>query len=424
MHLRSGNMDLWIVPGGRAPISRVALIGNATPRQCGIATYTSDTFDALRSRYPAMAIDFYAMNDPGSWYDYPPEVSGVIRQDEVDDYLRTIGRIERSGAQLVWVQHEFGIFGGPAGAHLLRLLEKLSIPIAITLHTVLDEPNRDQRAVMDRLIRVSDRLIVMAEKGRSILKSVYGVPDRQIAVIPHGVPDRTYVDPDLAKPALGLAGRKVMLTFGLVSPNKGIETMIEAMPAILAEHPDSVYVIAGATHPHLVAREGERYRDGLKALAERLGVASNLRWIEDFLDQEHLLDLIAASDIYVTPYQHLKQITSGTLSYAVALGKPVISTPYHHAAEIVGPDNGILADPGDVPAFASAACGLLRDEDRRRRMALHAYALGRSMIWRCNVEAAMAQFAACSRTASRPGQAGPQIALRGFEQAIAVDQAS
>lgn len=408
MYRRLEEMDGWSGPVGRAPLSRIALIGNALPRLCGIATYTSHVFGALRERYPALAVDLYAMNDPGRWYDYPGSVTGVIRQNEVEDYLRTIRRIEASGADLVWVQHEFGIFGGPAGAHLLRLLEGLSIPVAITLHSVVDRPSLDQRRVMDRLVRVADRLIVMAQKGRAILGMVYGVPDWKIAVIPHGVPDRPFTDPADAKPAFGLAGRKTLLTFGLLSPNKGIETMIEAMPAILAAHPDSDYVVAGATHPHLVEREGEHYRDGLKAQAERLGVDARVRWIDGFLDQESLLDLIAAADIYVTPYLELTQITSGTLSYAVALGKPVISTPYHHAAEIVGPGNGILAGPGEAGEFAAAVTTLLGDDGLRERMAHNAYALGRSMLWRRNVEAAMAEFAACkaSAPAHRPALQG------------------
>ncbi|HEV2818666.1 MAG TPA: glycosyltransferase family 4 protein [Allosphingosinicella sp.] len=390
-------------------MSRIALIGNALPRRCGLATYTSHVFEALRDRYPALKVDYYAMNDPGGWYDYPSSVTGVIREEALDDYLRTARRIEASGAELVWVQHEFGIFGGPAGSRLLPLLERLTVPIAIALHSVLDQPSADQRAVMDRLIRLSDRLIVMAEKGRSILRAVYGAPDHKIAVIPHGVPDRPYCPPALAKPAFGLAGRKVLLTFGLLSPNKGIETMIEAMPAILADHPDTDYVIAGATHPHLLARDGELYRNSLKRRAERLGVGARLRWIDRFLDQESLLDLIAAADIYVTPYLDLTQITSGTLSYAVALGKPVVSTPYHHAAEIIGPDNGILADAGDADAFAAAVSRLLGDDALRERMARNAYGRGRAMVWRRNVEATMAEFAACLRApfATETAAAGP-----------------
>ena len=397
MYLRLKHMDGWTGPAGRAPLSRIALIGNALPRRCGLATYTSHVFEALRSRYPALKVDFYAMNDAGRRYDYPPAVTGVIRQEEMDDYLGVARRIEASDAELVWVQHEFGIFGGPAGSHLLTLLERLSLPIAVTLHSVVDRPSPDQRAVMDRLVGLSDRLIVMAEKGRAILRAVYGVPDGKIAVIPHGVPDRPLLPPAAAKPIFGLTGRKVLLTFGLLSPNKGIETMIEAMPAILADHPDAEYVVAGATHPHLVAREGERYRTRLEVLAERLGVGGRIRWLDAFLDQERLLDLIAAADIYVTPYLELTQITSGTLSYAVALGKPVVSTPYHHALEIVGPGNGILAAPGEADAFAAAVNRLLGDDALRERMAQNAYARGRAMIWRRNVEATMAEFSACVR---------------------------
>jgi glycosyltransferase involved in cell wall biosynthesis len=386
-------------------LSRLALIGNALPRRCGLATYTSHVFDALRERFPSLAVDLYAMNDPGRSYDYPATVRATIRQERLEDYRGAAERIEASGAELAWVQHEFGIFGGPAGAHLLALLEQLTIPIAITLHSVLDLPSPEQRAVMDRLIHCASRLIVMAEKGRSILKMIYGVPDWMIAVIPHGVPDRPFASPDSTKPALGLDGRKVLLTFGLISPNKGIETMIEAMPSILDAHPDAEYVVAGATHPHLVAHEGERYRHGLQALAARLGVAARVRWVDHFLDQEDLLDLIAAADIYVTPYLDLKQITSGALSYAVALGKPVVSTPYHHAAEIIGPGNGMLVGPAEPVAFAEAIRTLLADEPLRRRMAQTAYALGRTMVWRRNVEAAMAEFAACTASMSRPRRA-------------------
>lgn len=402
MYPRIANLDEWAgtVAPTRLPLSRIALIGNALPRRCGIATYTTHVRDALRNRFPALAVDLYAMNDPGCEYDYPDSVTEVIRQEEIGDYLQAARRIEAGGAELVWVQHEFGIFGGPAGAHLLTLLERLSIPIAVTLHTVVNRPSAEQRRVMARLVRVADRLIVMAEKGRAILKATYGVPDRKIAVIPHGVPDRRFVEPALAKPAAGLAGRKTLLTFGLISPNKGLETMIEAMPQIAAAHPDALYVIAGATHPHLVAREGERYREGLKDLAARRGVAAHLRWVDSFLDQESLLDLIAAADVYVTPYLDLGQITSGTLSYAVALGKPVVSTPYHHAAEIVGPGNGVLAAPGEPAGFAAAVNRLLGDEGLRRDMAKSAYALGRSMIWRRNVEAAIAEFAACVAAAA------------------------
>lgn len=376
-----------------APFSHIALIGNALPRRCGLATYTSHVYDALRERYPAVKVDHYAMDDPGGDHDYPASVARAIRQDELADYLDAAERIETSGAELAWVQHEFGIFGGLAGAYLLSLIERLSIPVAVTLHTVLEAPDPTQRAVMERLIRASARLVVMAEKGRAILMQTYGVPPGKIMVVSHGVPDRPYLAPDLAKPRFGLAGRKVLLTFGLLSPNKGLETMIEALPAILSEHPETVYVVAGATHPHLIAREGERYRESLQNLAGRLGVAPAVRWVDSFLAQDQLLDLIEAADVYVTPYLNLAQITSGTLSYAVALGKPVVSTPYEHAAEIVGAGNGLLVEPGASGAFAAAVSRLLGDETLRLGMARRAYALSRTMLWRRNVEASLAGFA-------------------------------
>ena len=403
-------MDVaFALPAG-SPFSHIALIGNALPRRCGLATYTSDVFDALREHFPAMRIDHYAMDDLDGPYAFPPSVTGTIREDEIGDYLDAAGRIEASGAELLWIQHEFGIFGGPAGAHLLALLERVSIPVAITLHTVLERPDPAQRAVMAGLIRASARLIVMADKGRTILRDVYGVPEGKIMVVPHGVPDRPYVSPDRAKPRFGLAGRNVLLTFGLLSPNKGLETVIEALPAILAEHPGTIYIIAGATHPHLLAREGERYRDNLHAIAARLGVAEAVQWLDSFLDQEQLLDLIEAADIYVTPYLNLAQITSGTLSYAVALGKPVVSTPYQHAAEIVGPGNGILVEPGTPGPFAAAVTRLLSDDALRLDMAQNAYALGRTMLWRRNVEASLGGVAEIRAPLLLPSRMVPSVA--------------
>lgn len=378
-----------------ASLTHIALIGNALPRRCGLATYTSHIFEALQDRYPALVVDHYAMNDPGQTYAYPRSVTGTIRQEELSDYLGTAERIGASSAELIWVQHEFGIFGGQSGLHLLALLERLTVPIVVTLHSIVDRPSKEQRAVMDRLVRCSSKLIVMAKKGRTILGNIYGVPDRKIVVIPHGVPDRPFIEPAVSKPKFDLADKKVLLTFGLLSPNKGIETMIEAMPAILDAHPETIYVVAGSTHPHLIAHEGERYRNGLFSLADRLGVSAHLRWIDRFLDQAELLDLIAAADTYITPYLDLKQITSGALSYAVAMGKPVVSTPYHHAAEIIGPANGILADPRDIGGFASAVISLLDDDGLREGMARRAHALGRPMIWSRNAEAAMAEFNAC-----------------------------
>jgi glycosyltransferase involved in cell wall biosynthesis len=366
---------------GATRIKRIALIGNSPPRLCGIATFTRDVYQALQASFPQIDLDLYAMTDPGGAYAYGPEVTCTIRQEDLSDYRAAAQRINDSRADVVLVQHEYGIFGGSAGTLLLRLLDRVEAPVVVTLHTVLEQPNADQRAVIEALARRASKLIVMAEKGREILTRVHGIASGQIAVVPHGVPDRPFVPADTMQARFGFAGRRVLLTFGLLSPNKGIETMIRAMPAIVAAHPESLYVVLGATHPHLVAREGEAYRDSLKALAEELGVAQSVRFIDGFLDQESLLDYLQAADIYVTPYLTETQITSGTLSYSVALGKPVVSTPYWHAAELLADGTGVLVPFGNSRLFAEEIIGLLDDPARLADMAARAYSTGRSMVW-------------------------------------------
>ncbi|MFS2110361.1 glycosyltransferase [Sphingomonas sp. Sphisp140] len=374
----------------KAPkIQHIALIGNFLPRKCGIATYTTDTYTALKTRFPELRVDVYAMDDHPGRYDYPDAVTGSIPQQERPAYIETARRIEASGAQALWVQHEYGIYGGPAGEHLIALLDRLSIPVIATLHTVLERPNPDERRVMEALLRRASRVIVMAEKGREILKRVHGADDKKIAMIPHGVPDRPFADPEDFKPRFGWQGREVILTFGLLAPSKGIETMIEAMPAIAEARPDSLYVILGATHPNLVAHEGEAYRERLKARAEELGVADHVAFIDGFVEQDELLDYLQAADVYATPYPNPAQITSGTLSYAVAVGKPVVSTPYIHATEILGQDHGVLVPFNDSAAFAREIGRLLADKDARLALAHRAYARGRTMLWPRLAETAM-----------------------------------
>ena len=378
--------------GGRKPIKRIALIGNFLPRRCGIATYTTDSYQALRDRFPDLAVDVYAMNDRGRSYDYPPAVTGHIDQDALAGYIATARAIEASGADVVWLQHEYGIFGGAAGDHILKLLDRVTAPVIVTLHTVLEKPSADERRVLDALIARASKLIVMADRGRDILETVYGASPRQIAVIPHGIPDRPLAVPDEGKPAFGLDGHRVILTFGLLSPTKGVETMIAALPAIVDRFPDTLYVILGATHPHLVAHEGEAYRDRLIAQARDLGVADNIRWVNSFVETDELLDYIAAADIYVTPYLNPAQVTSGTLAYAVGLGKPVVSTPYVHASELLAGGHGLLVNFGDSVRFADAAIDLFSDEDGREALRQRAYALGRTMIWPRLAERAHALF--------------------------------
>jgi glycosyltransferase involved in cell wall biosynthesis len=385
-------------------IRHLALIGNFLPRKCGIATYTTDTFEALKQRYPELRVDVYAMDDHPGRYDYPEAVTRAIAQNDRADYLKAARAIEASGAQALWIQHEYGIYGGPAGECLLALTDRLSIPIITTLHTVLERPSADERRVMEALLRRSSRVIVMADKGRDILKRVHGADDRKIVTIPHGVPDRMFVDPDSLKPVFGWEGREVILTFGLLAPNKGIETLIEALPAVVAEHPRALYVVLGATHPNLVAHEGEVYRDRLKALAEEKGVAAHVQFIDAFVEYDELIDYLQASDLYVTPYTNPAQITSGTLSYAVGVGKPVISTPYVHATEILADDHGVLVDFGDSAGFAREIARLLGDAEARQSLAQRAYARGRTMIWPRLAESAMVEMD--SIVAEKPRQLG------------------
>jgi glycosyltransferase involved in cell wall biosynthesis len=391
----------------KAPnVHHIALIGNFLPRKCGLATYTTDTYAALKQRFPDLQVDVYAMDDHPGRYDYPEAVTRAIPEQDRAAYLDTARQIEASGAQALWIQHEYGIYGGPAGEYLIALLDRITIPVIATLHTVLENPNADQRRVMEALLRRASRVIVMAEKGREMLKRVHGADDRKITMIPHGVPDRAFADPEGFKPLFGWQGREVILTFGLLAPSKGIETMIEAMPAIAAEHPDSLYVILGATHPNLVAREGEAYRERLKALTEKLGVANHVAFVDGFVEQDELLDYLQAADVYATPYPNPAQITSGTLSYAVAVGKPVVSTPYIHASEILADDHGVLVPFNDSAAFAREISRLLADKDARTALAERAYARGRTMLWPRLAETAMAALvgiiAAKPRRFARP----------------------
>ena len=311
------------------------------------------------------------MTDHGHAYDYPPVVRCQINDDKMEDYVRAADFLNAGQFDVVSLQHEFGIFGGEAGGHIMALLSRLTMPIVTTLHTVLSEPTPVQRDVMDRIVDVSSRVIVMAEKGRELLRAVYRVPADKIEVIAHGIPDFPFVEPDQAKAKLGFSSRTVILTFGLLSPNKGIEVMIDAMPSILKSRPDAVYVVLGATHPNLVREQGEAYRDSLVARARGLGVEDHVVFLDQFVDQPTLLEFIAMCDVYVTPYLNESQMTSGTLAYSFALGKAVVSTPYWHAEELLADGRGILVPFADAAAIGSEIAGIA---DRRRATAGHAQA--------------------------------------------------
>jgi len=369
-------------------LTHIALIGNSLPRRCGLATFTSHTAQALAESFPDLIVDLFAMDD-GTGIAYPDDIR-TIAQDDPAAYREAARRIETSGAQAIWLQHEYGIFGGIAGDHILKLLDRVTLPLLVTLHTVLENPGAEERRVLEAIARRASKLIVMAEKGRTLLRSVYGIADRQIDVIPHGVPDRPFVAPGAMKPRFGFEGRDVILTFGLLAPDKGIEHVIDAMPAIVAEHPRALYVVLGASHPNLVRHQGEAYREHLQARAAEHGMSDHVRFIDAFVEQDELLDYLQAADIYATPYVKRDQITSGTLSYAVSVGKPVVSTPYIHATEILADDHGVLVDFRDAAAMARTISALLGDDAARTALARRAYARGRTMLWSRVAERAVA----------------------------------
>ena len=362
-------------------IRRIAFLGDYLPRKCGIATFTSDLLTAVAEEHPGSQCFAVPVNDVEGGYDYPEVVRFEIEEQDLPSYQRAADFLNIGNVDIVSVQHEFGIYGGPAGRHLLALLRELRMPVVTTLHTVLSEPNADQRRVMQELIARSTRLVVMAERGRRMLQEVYQAPPAKIDLIPHGIPDSPFVDPNYYKDQFGVEGRTVLLTFGLLSPNKGIEHVLNALPRVLAEFPEVVYVVVGATHPNELREQGEAYRLGLERLAKKNRVDRNVIFYNRFVELEELKEFIGAADLYVTPYLNEAQITSGTLAYAFGAGKAVISTPYWHAAELLADDRGVLVPFGDDEALARAVIGLLREDTRRHAMRKNAYKLGREMVW-------------------------------------------
>jgi glycosyltransferase involved in cell wall biosynthesis len=383
------------------PSTRLAFVGNSLPRQCGIATFTTDLQQAVAKSRVHIDTAIVAMTDHAGTYNYPSAVRLQINDEQIEEYAHAADFLNAGHFQAVSLQHEFGIFGGEAGNHVMALLSRLTMPIVTTLHTVLAEPQPVQRSVLKKIIDVSSKIIVMAEKARSLLHSVYQVPAGKIEIIPHGIPDTAFVEPDAAKAALGFAGKAVILTFGLLSPNKGIEVMIDAMPSILKRRPDLIYVVLGATHPNLVRQEGESYRERLIARAHSLGVHEHVIFLNRFVDQATLLKFISMCDVYVTPYLNEAQMTSGTLAYSFGLGKAVVSTPYWHAQELLAEGRGILVPFGDAEAIGTEIAGLLTDDARRLAMRVQAYSTSRSMTWERTAERYLGVFES-ARRAHRP----------------------
>jgi glycosyltransferase involved in cell wall biosynthesis len=359
-------------------INRVALLGNHLPRQCGIATFTTDLSDAIASVDPDLDCFVLAMNDGRHQHSYPGRVRFELTDTDAGAYARAADFLNVNAVDVISVQHEYGIFGGKAGSHLLPLLRGLRMPIVTTLHTILSAPNLHQRRVMDEIVALSDRLVVMTAGGAELLREVHGVDEEKIDVIPHGIPNIPFAG---SKNRIGVEGRPLILTFGLLSPDKGIENVIDALPTILSQYPDAVYIVLGATHPHIIERHGETYRLMLEDRAKRLGVDGNVIFHNRFVSQAELSEFLAAADIYITPYLNPEQITSGTLAYALGAGKAVISTPYAYARELLAEGRGILVPWKDPSAIATEIVALLDNPEKRKELSLRAAAHGRAMLW-------------------------------------------
>jgi glycosyltransferase involved in cell wall biosynthesis len=362
-------------------IERVAFIGNYLPRQCGIATFTTDLCEAVAATYPQTASLAVPVNDTEAGYTYPARVRFELSEKDIASYRRAADFLNLNSVDVVCLQHEYGIYGGPAGSHVLALLRDLRMPVVTTLHTVLQDPQPEQLQVLQEVAALSDRVVVMSRRGVQFLQEIYDVPAEKIDLIHHGVPDVPFADPNFHKDLFGVEGKLVLLSFGLLSVNKGIETVISALPSIVEQHPDVVYIIVGVTHPHVLQHEGELYRLSLQRLAQKLGVAENVIFHNSFVSLQQLMEFISAADLYITPYLNPAQITSGTLAYTVGAGKAVISTPYWYAEEILADGRGALFPFNDPGALAGQVLDLLDHESKRHAMRKRAYLFGRNMIW-------------------------------------------
>ena len=374
-------VSLTPIPPRSVLPNRIAVVGNYLPRRCGIATFTTDLCDALHAEYSTTELLALPVNDTEEGYAYPARVRFELSEDNLASYRQAADFLNFSNIDLVCLQHEYGIFGGPAGSHILELLRRLRMPFATTLHTVLREPNPDQRRVLEEIAALSDRLIVMSRQSVEILQEVFHVPAEKIDLIPHGIPDLPFTDPSFYKDGFGTEGKEVLLTFGLLSPNKGVENVIKALPQILARHSNVVYMVSGVTHPHILRREGDKYRQYLQGLAKDLGVEENVIFRNRFVSPQEMVELIGAADIYITPYKHKAQVVSGTLAYALSAGKAIISTPYLHAVELLDDERGALVPFDDPEAIAAKTVELLDNDTAMHAMRKRAYLYARDMVW-------------------------------------------
>ncbi|MCX6671289.1 MAG: glycosyltransferase family 4 protein, partial [Euryarchaeota archaeon] len=362
-------------------IKKVAFVGNYLPRRCGIATFTTDLCESFASINPSVQCYAIPITDIKEGYQYPERVRLEIKEQELDTYKAAADFLNLNDVDIVCLQFEYGIFGGKAGSYILSLLRNLKMPMITTLHTVLKNPNVEQRRVMDELLAKSDYVVVMSQKGVEILHGVYKTPPDKVRLIPHGIHDVPFIDPNFYKDKYGVEGKIVILTFGLLSPQKGIEVVLRALPEIIKNHPNVVYLVAGVTHPNLLRHEGEKYRLSLQRLAYELGIKRQVIFHNKFVSIEELKELITLADIYITPYLEETQITSGTLAYSFGAGNAVISTPYWHAQELLADGRGILVPFGDSDSITKAITRLIENEVERHAMRKNAYLLGREMTW-------------------------------------------
>lgn len=403
-------------------IRKILFVGNYLPRKCGIATFTYDMRHSLARIFPDAECGVVPVNDRMNAYDYPAEVQFEIHEADLESYWLAADFINSSSTDIVCLQHEYGIFGGSCGSHVLALMNELRVPVVTTLHTVLKEPSPDQLRVLKAVCRLSSRVVVMTKRARAFLNEIYEVPASKIDIIAHGIPDVPFEKTDLYKARFQLSGKLVALTFGLLSPNKGIEHVLQSMPEIISHFPDFTYVVLGATHPGLVQAQGEQYRQSLERMAHDLGISKNVRFFDRFVDLAELTDFILAADIYVTPYLNQAQITSGTLAYSFGCGKPIVSTPYWHAEELLAEGRGMIVPFADPAALAEAITILCKDEPMRSQMARNAYQIGREMIWENSAKQYQKVFQqVCDEKAPRPvirsvagSQAGLKLELPGW----------
>ena len=361
-------------------MAKTALVGTYQPRQCGIGSFSKNLFESLPADHTANGSFVVAINDPGNVYDYPPEVRCVIEQDNQDSYIKAAEFINNSDADVCLIQHEYGLFGGKNGSYILSLLRHLRIPAVATLHTILKKPSPMELFIIREVARLSYRVVVMAHKAVELLREHYNISPTKIAVIPHGVPELRF-EREATRHELGLTNSNVLLTFGFVGRNKGIETVISALPAVVARHPETIYIVLGKTHPNVVKHEGEGYRLSLQELVKKLDLEQHVIFLDQYASEHDLFKYLSACDIYITPYLSKMQITSGTLTYALGVGSAVISTPYWHAAELLADGRGALFDFGNSPQLSDILVDFFGHPSKLAAMRSQAIGFGKAVTW-------------------------------------------